>query len=196
MPVALSELHYITPVENIPSILRRGILSHRRAQQFRSPSVANPSVQNIRARLVLPSGRPLHDYANLYINARNPMMYFLKDQHRDLAVLSLSTDVLDLPGVIVADGNASRTQETAFWAPRDGLARLDSAVVFAQYWTDPDPYVQHEKKRIRCAEVLVPDAVAPSFIRSCYASCEETLSRLRLTAKTLETKISEHMFFL
>ena len=38
-------------------------------------SVAMPAVQDRRARKIVPGGRRLHGYANLYICARNPMMF-------------------------------------------------------------------------------------------------------------------------
>src|SRR2546425_4346574 len=71
----LLELHYITPMENVPSILAQGILSHRRAGKLRHQSIAMPEVQARRAGRIVPGGRPLHDYVNLYICARNPMLY-------------------------------------------------------------------------------------------------------------------------
>lgn len=70
----LRELHCITPIANIPSVLTAGILSHRRAAAVSHESVADPEIQARRARVRVPGGRPLHEYANLYITARNPMM--------------------------------------------------------------------------------------------------------------------------
>ena len=37
----LSELHYITPIANVPSILRWGILSHQGVAQLPHQSVAD-----------------------------------------------------------------------------------------------------------------------------------------------------------
>lgn len=137
----------------------------------------------------------LHEYANLYFHARNPMMYFRKDDHLQLVVIRVAPQVLELPGAIIADGNAARTFGTAFWGPRDGLERLDYERVFAEYWTDPDPAEQDEKKRVKCAEVLVPDFVPPHLLRGIYVSCSEAARHLHLTAEVLEVTIDEHMFF-
>ena len=46
----LEELHYITPICNIPSILRHGILSHVRAARLLHQSVAMQVIQDRRAR--------------------------------------------------------------------------------------------------------------------------------------------------
>jgi hypothetical protein len=120
----LSELHYITPTANVPSILQHGILSFGRAQSLGPASVAMKPVQNRRAGKRVPGGRPLHDYANLYICARNPMLFVRSSQHQTLCVLAVRTDVLDLPGVVIADGNAA-SNYTAFWPSPEGLRKVD-----------------------------------------------------------------------
>ncbi len=71
----LTELHYITPIGNVPSILRQGILSHIRLQRVEHESVAMEEIQDRRAKVIVPGGLKLHEYVNLYICARNPMMY-------------------------------------------------------------------------------------------------------------------------
>jgi hypothetical protein len=65
----LLELHYITPIDNVLSILRSGILSHRLAAQVAHKSVAMAEIQDRRKKVVVPNGMPLHEYANLYIAA-------------------------------------------------------------------------------------------------------------------------------
>lgn len=61
----LPELHYITPIRNVPSILRLGLLSYRRAQRLNHESVADETVQLKRADKNVPGGQRLHDYVNL-----------------------------------------------------------------------------------------------------------------------------------
>jgi ssDNA thymidine ADP-ribosyltransferase, DarT len=74
----LDELHYITPIENVLSICEHGILSHNRMRKLGlvHTSVAMQEVQDIRKGVMVPgsAGKPLHEYANLYICARNPML--------------------------------------------------------------------------------------------------------------------------
>ena len=62
----LVELHYITPTANVPSILKRGILSNKGAGKIPHQSVAMEEVQSRRAPKIVPGGLPLHDYVNLY----------------------------------------------------------------------------------------------------------------------------------
>lgn len=70
----VKELHYITHVDNVASIMRHGILPHNRAKGLPHKSVALEEVQQ-RRRKQVPNARLLHDYVNLYFNARNPMMF-------------------------------------------------------------------------------------------------------------------------
>ena len=115
----LRELQFITPIANILSIVEHGILSHVRAARLPHSSVAMPAMQDRRSQVVVPGGsRRLHEYANLYICARNPMLYLRR--HQEICVLAVSPDVLDLPDVIVTDQNAGGDYVSFRPAP-DGL---------------------------------------------------------------------------
>lgn len=192
----LSELHYITPMTNVASILRLGILSHRRAAKLPHESVAMDEIQDRRARVVVPGGRPLHAYVNLYLCARNPMLYKRKDLHPDLCVLSVRTEVLDLAGVVITDANASSNYRRFAAAP-GGLSIVDREATFAESWTDTtNPIVRWRKTSAKCAEVLVPDRVAPEFIAGAYVSCEQALKRFDGIGVGIAGTVSPHMFFL
>jgi hypothetical protein len=190
----LSELHYITHMDNVQSILRRGILSNSRASKVDHTSVAMQEVQDRRAKKDVPGGRKLHEYVNLYVCARNPMLYKRQDQHLDLCVLRVSTDVLDLPGVVVTDANAS-SDYVRFAAAPAGLSIVHREATFAEYWTDPNPIVQLRKKSAKCAEVLVPDTVDSQFIMGAYVSCQTAADRLNGLGTGIGVSINPHMFF-
>lgn len=191
----LSELHYITSIVNVGSILANGILSHNRSESIDHESVAMQVIQERRARARVPGGRPLHDYANLYIDARNPMMYKRQRRHRTLCVLRIDTAVLDLPEVVVTDCNAASDYVRYAPAP-SGLAIVDKELAFAEWWTADDPIEQLRKRSARCAEVLVPDAVETQFILGAYVSCSEGADALsEATGSGLESEINRHLFF-
>lgn len=190
----LTELHYLAHTDNVQSILRVGILSNKRASRVGHTSVAMQAVQDRRAQIVVPGGRKLHEYVNLYICARNPMLYKRQGQHLNLCVLQVSTDVLDLPGVVITDANAS-SDYRRFAAAPDGLRIVDKDATFAEYWTDDDPIVQWKKKSAKCAEVLVPDKVDPRFIMGAYVSCQEVRDRLNGLGTGIGLTINGHMFF-
>nr|VFJ98995.1 MAG: protein of unknown function (DUF4433) [Candidatus Kentron sp. LFY] len=74
-------------------------------------------VQDRRNKIQVPGGMRLHQYANLYFDARNPMMYKRLAQVEVLCVLCVSTDVLNLPGVVITDQNAA-SDYVRFYPPR------------------------------------------------------------------------------
>jgi len=195
----LEELHYISPIVNVPSILTHGILSHNKAKEMEHESCASQDIQDRRARVIVPGGGPLHDYVNLYFNARNPMMYSIKESHNTLTVLSISPDIIDLPGIIVTDRNASR-DFTLFKPASDGLDIIDPELIFAEHWTHPnDPIKYDEHQGIMCAEVLVPTKADAHYILKAYVSCnqsyEATVNILSTARVNLEVVINGHLFF-
>lgn len=190
----LTELHYITPIANVPSILKWGILFHNRAKRVPHESVAMNKIQDRRARVTVPGGRTLHDYANLYICARNPMMYRRQARHQDLCVLRINPNVLDLQGVVISDRNAS-SRYVRFEAAPNGLSIVNRDWVFAEFWTDATQITEWRKKSVKCAEVLVPDRVEPRYITGAYVSCQEAMNQFQMLGTGLSVEINSHLFF-
>lgn len=195
----LRELHYITPINNVLSIMSMGILSHKRAGKVRHDSVAMQEIQSRRAKKVVPGGRPLHEYVNLYINARNKMLFRVLHhgdiEHADICILRVKTDILDLPGVVVVDRNAS-SQYARFAPAPDGLQNVDGDLVFSRYWTHPhDPFQEWQHGSIMCAEVLVPDRVAPDFIIGAYVSCSACKTAFEALSMEIEATKNSYLFF-
>jgi len=197
----LRELHNIAHFANLPSILTHGILSHNRARKRNPTSIANQEVQEIRHSKSVPGGRPLHDYANLYISARNAMLYKVlglpespPPSHITVGVLSVNTKVLDLPSVVITDRNAAASLSLFLPSP-SGLEKLDKAMIFARYWTDEDPIVEMNKRESMMAEVLIPDQVNPSFIEGLHVCCEEAKLAASGMGLGIPVKVSRHLFF-
>lgn len=191
----VTELHYITPIiKNLSSILELGILSNRAVARIPHFSVASEEVQGRRDGKRIPGGLALHDYVNLYFDARNPMMYLRKGQRENLTVLRVKPDVLDIPGTVIADGNAA-SNSTLFRPSPEGLADLDEDRVYAEYWTDSNQWVYYEKKRQRCAEVLVPHAVPPEFVFGCYVCSNGALTVCRAEVNSLDVVVNSNVFF-
>lgn len=190
----VTELHYITPVANLGSIVTHGVLSHNLAARLPHASVASEDVQDRRAHKWVPRGWRLHDYANLYFDARNAMMYKRKDDAILLAVVRLHPNVLDLPGSVITDGNAA-SNDTVFLPGPSGLARLDEEQVYAKSWDDPDPWIKAERKRARCTELLVPNRVEPQFILGCYVDRWDRRSECFAQAPGLLVEVKAYVFF-
>ena len=122
------------------------------------------------------------------------MLYKRLDKRDQLCVLSVSTDVLDLDGVVVTDGNAS-SDYISFRSAPGGLEIVNKELAFAEFWTDPDPIVKYRKSAAKCAEVLVPDRVDPRYLRRAYVWREDVCARLRADAGALQVTVNRHLFF-
>lgn len=164
----VTELHYIAPVANLASMAKWGLVSHNLAQRVVHASVAAAEIQDRRTGKRVPQGLLLHDYVNLYFHARNPMMSRLRNEGcAPIVVLRIDPSVLGLPNAIIADGNAA-ADYTRFFPSPQGLANLDEEQVYARWWTDIDRIAYFEKKRKRCAEVLIPQRIEVEFITGAY----------------------------
>ena len=190
----LTELHYITPIANVASIVRYGILSHIRSKRVQHESVAMSEIQDRRAKVTVPGGKQLHEYANLYICARNPMMYRRQARHREMCVLRVDSSVINLPNVVITDCNASGDY-VRFAAGPGGLLIVNREWTFADDWRDNDQIQYFRKKAAKCAEVLMPDRISPGFIMGAYVSCQEALDSFQAQTTGISVSINGHLFF-
>jgi hypothetical protein len=191
----IQELFYITPIANVPSILRSGILSHRRAAALPHTSIAMVEIQNRRQNKIVPNGRPLHDYVNLYFNPRNPMMFSRQEKHRECCILQIDLAVLDLVGTVITDRNAAAGY-AAFRPAPTGLAIVDRGLTFAEYWTHDNPIEHDRRKTASCAEVLVPDGVSVTYLRGAHVSGPEAETALTHAGFQFPIRTTPKLFFL
>ena len=57
-------LYNIQAIDNIPSIMQRGLLSNEKASRIKHKSIAMQEIQERREAVLIPNGMPLHRYAN------------------------------------------------------------------------------------------------------------------------------------
>jgi hypothetical protein len=190
----VTEFHCIMPLENIPSVLKHGILSNEGAGRLAHQSVAMQVVQERRDLKHVPGGLKLHQYANLYFHARNPMMFKRRDAAATLCVLRVSTEVRHTEGVVFADCNAS-SDYVRFLHPKQADL-LDYEAIFAMDWRHPNnPIAYYRHRSLKCAEVLVPHCVEPGFLTGAYVVDEAAAATLRSVASSLPVTINAEMFF-
>ena len=191
----VKELHYITAIANVTSILQNGILSHKLAAELRHDSVAMPEVQAIRQNKQIPGARRLHDYANLYFDAHNAMLSRVRGHNSTICVLSVDASVLDLPGVIVSDRNAA-SDWASFLPPVEGLEAINRDRLFARSWKHPeDMYDEMSHKSEKCAEILAPDRVEARLVTGAYVANQVALVAFRALGIGLPVRIRSDMFF-
>ena len=171
------ELYYITVIDQLRSILERGILSHEIVSSLEAQgeleytSIASEEVVGRRRNKLTPAGKSLWHYANLYFQPRNPMMYNVVRSggnwniaREDFVVVGVSDKVMHEQGAFITDGNAA-SNSTQFYQPTEGIAVLREqwGVIQSEWW-----YENPDGKRQIMAECLVPAQVKPDLFHSLY----------------------------
>lgn len=148
-----------------------------RAAKLQHHSIALQPVQDKRDQKQVPGGLRLHQYANLYFHARNPMLFKRKSEAPELCVLRVSTNVLQLPGTVISDQNAA-SDYARFLHPSQWKL-LDFDAIFALDWRHPSDQIAYWRHRAKkCAEVLVPNQVTPGEIIGAYVVDVATRTKL------------------
>ena len=194
MDPRVTELHCIMPIANLGSVMAHGILSHERAFKLEHHSVALQPVQDKRDKKQVPGGLKLHQYANLYFHARNPMLFKRQAEAPNLCVLRISTQVLELEGTVISDQNAA-SDYVRFLHPRQWNL-LDFDAIYALDWRhpgDPIAYFRHSSRK--CAEVLVPHRVEARFLAGAYVVDDAARSRLEALGLALPVASNPMLFF-
>ena len=186
-------LYNIMPLSNIRSVLEYGILSNENAARLRHQSIAMQEVQSKRDLIQVPNGRMLHQYANLYFDARNPMMYVRKNE--DICVLNVHPSVLDLENVVISDSNAA-SNYARFYEASKAFDYLDYDLIYATNWRDEDYFEYCRKKSTKCAEVLIPEFIPPDYITSAAVKNVSDKKRMREAGFTRTIYIVPDLFFM
>lgn len=170
-------LYHMTHIDNLASIITLGLLSHSAAHRLKliRLDISDPDVQDIRADLTVPFyNRPLHEYVPLYFSPRNPMLYKRKEIQENIVILGLDPQILFEPNILITDGNAA-SKETSFYRKATALRELPWREIRAKSW-----YNIEDGRRIKCAEVLIPDKIMPNKIQCvfCYSNkhCEAIIA--------------------
>jgi ssDNA thymidine ADP-ribosyltransferase, DarT len=134
-------------------------------------------VQDLRDKKQVPGGLQLHQYANLYFHARNPMLFKRLNEVDSLCVLRVSKQVLAIAGAVITDQNAASDYVRFLDPSQWKLLPFDD--IYAEDWRHPnDPIAYWKHKARKCAEVLVPNLVDPKFVTGAYVVDAAAAARL------------------
>ncbi len=191
-------LYYITHIDNLASILKRGILSHaameRERETLASTPIYNHAIVNKRRNRIVTASNTLWDFANLYFQPRNPMMYYcmLHQQANSIAVLHIRPEVLQHDGVFVSVGNAASEASEILPATPNGIRAIHKIWndIQLEWWKEEDG----TKRRIM-AECLVPERVEPHLIQTIYVGTHELAEQLKSIAPTTIPVVPEPTIF-
>lgn len=181
--------------------MKRGLLSNKGAARIPHTSVANQSIQdNQRSGKRIPGGLLLHDYVNLYFDARNAMMRALCDNYPDLVVLRVNAGVMHTSGAVVSDRNAA-ADAAAFYPSPAGLQYLEAERVYAESWflapdgSQYDYWEKKDRKQQRQAELLVPHRIEAHNIEGIHVRNRRMVRSCQELCPTLAIEVYKHVFF-
>ena len=182
--------YHLTHKDNLLGILQYGILSHTQVlsnSDVLAVDISDPGAQRWRDRPETINHRAIHDYAPLYINPRNPMLYKRRCLQHDIVILKISPNVLRDGLHVFCDGNAA-SRDTKF-SPDSSILADSIDALSAEYWAN-----LADGKRRRCAELLVYPEVRPSHILSAICS-NNALAREIALKSQLSVEIDRSFFF-
>lgn len=190
----LEEFQNIMPISNIPSVLNHGILSHEMASRLSHTSVALQSAQDSRDQVRIPNGLKLHQYANVYFHARNPMMSLRRNEAKKICVLRVAPEILQIPGTVITDQNATSQYVRFYSSSMVSALRLD--YIYARNWKHPENQIEEWRhSSAKGAEALVPQQIPFHFIRGAIVLDSETADSLTALGFTLPISIDPGLFF-
>ncbi len=191
-------LYYISHRDNLKSILKNGILSHRKApvwSRILKKKVIYDKEVIARRKEREFRGKSLWDYANVYFQARNPMLYRVIKEFgiENIVVLEIDADIIDSLNIGITDGNASSSITQFFEDKNKGLSVLNSEQFEREYWSAEDG-----SNRKIMAEVLVQDHIPKDKIIGIYTATQKIANQIRQSIDIggLNIMLNPKMFFL
>jgi hypothetical protein len=192
-------LYYITHIDNAASILEKGILCHGyiEANEIPFTAIYDKDIVVKRKNKKLSDGRSLWEFANLYFQPRNPMLYRVIHNSGvdNLVIISIKPNILNRDDVLITTGNAANAASEILTST-DGkkkLAEITQNSVEVEWWND-----RNGSKRKIMAECLVPGNVPPEFIHSIYVASHDSKVKVEIeaTKKNIPVVVEPELFFL
>ncbi len=192
----VSQLFNIVHLDNLRSICDSGLQSHNNVAEkgLAFTPIYDSQIVGRRSEKVISTGAALGDYANVFMNPRNPMLYRVVSENswENLAIISFRKEILNILGARITDGNAANSA-TSDYSPAD-LPKVLKAIgktLEQDYWT-----IEDGSKRKIMAEVLIPDHIPPEFIDCIFVANERVRDRVRqLIGDTHKIIVVPKMFF-
>lgn len=218
-------VYHMTHFDNLTSIFTQGALLSKdilATSNLNEHSIAYDTVQDLRDRIFIKDFieqryRGLHCYVPFYFAMYPPMSYVQRTKGilNDIIFFVASRSILNNPGVLFTDGNASMQQLSRSSGEKVGIVPATKSEICSRRYRPSGPYGTNqsfsnfyrdiiflrtlnwdvinsvhrmdpfeEDKRLRSAEVLVPDKFALSSIKYIAVHTE----KMAQTAKTVADK--------
>lgn len=179
--VEIRGFYYITHIENLRSILSKGIFSHQHIEDTGTDykPIYDETIVGNRKLKSTPDGRSLWQFANVYFQPRNPMLYRVKNEQGvdNLAIIELKPSIMTIPDIYITNGNAANTG-TGFYRVTEGtrIVSLMWNIIRSEWWNSEDG-----SKRKIMAECLVPKQIPPDYISSIFVASHEIAKKVQET---------------
>jgi hypothetical protein len=199
----LRELYHLSSIDNLESILRRGILP-RVAVDFSFEDIADSRVLDCRRGKSINLGSAghagLHEVALLFFTPLTPMLYrVVHQQNRAESICIITVDPFALcdDGIASAfgDGNLANSATQSYYTMRK-LDEVRWDVIWAAYWTDFE-----DGTRLRSAEFVVHPYVPTAAITGVVVSSTTARTRaeraiaIATAHQALPVRIEPTLFF-
>jgi len=153
----IDALFYITPIENLKSILLNGILCRNLMNQLKKDfyDFSNHKIQERR------KAKGLHNYVPLLFNPECALLYDVYNRTKGrVVVLSIRVDVVMKPGTLITDRNAATKKANIYKLSMENFEKINFEKIIKRY----NPKLGDDMKQITQAEVLIKHKVEPDMI--------------------------------
>jgi len=184
-------LYHMTHINNLPSILANGLLSHNLAhQQCGVIDISDLDVNARRSAVDPIYKRSLHNYVPTYFRPRNPMSSARRELSSHLVILKLNPQLLLQSGMLFTEGNAACCN-TRFFNELNDLNQLNWDCLNSRYWND-----YSDGRRLRCAEMLIPDRIqVKNIMQIAVKSSNTNRNALDLMSMDIQVVEQPELFF-
>ena len=185
----IKQLFYITHIDNVASILKHGVMSHKTIEESKIPftKIYDASIVSSRQHRKTPDGKSLWEYANIYLQARNPMLYrvLCEKNASDIVVFGIDRTIMTTPCSFFSAGNAASMLSEIVPIRESGKAfKVVKNDIESQWWKDEDG-----SKRKIMAECLIPNLIPPDHIRTIYVSNNTNADKVKAITTGLKIDV-------
>lgn len=188
----ITQLYFITHIDNLPSIIKNGILSHDMMLKrgLKSTQISDEQIVERRKEKQTPNGKSLWSYANLFFQPKNAMLYRVTYNSVDnIAILAVKRDILNHDGVFMTDGNAASNNSKIESVSPSQLAVIANQIETI-WWEAVDG------KRKSMAECLVPDRGPSEYLECVYVANHNVAAKVKkIIGESLPVIPQAAMFF-
>jgi hypothetical protein len=184
----IEAFYHMTHIDNISSILKNGLLAH--GNGFQKRDISDHAVNDRRSKLERVYWKPVHSYVPFYFNPKNAMLYRRKEMQEDIVILVFSKNLINEQGAIFTDGNAS-SDATRFFNKLEDLKQLNWNCLNDRSW-----YNHNDGRRVRMAEVLVPNCVGVEKLEKIVCCSHKTYARLKqIVPAHIDVELDRKFYF-